>query len=516
MSEISYLTTVEPQLLRIRGALASEESAGQGSKAETSDHRILSRQSNSSDDTVDTCPIDDSVDLSHRMSVDTVFSQASSFSDVTIAPALKSPFAAAFGEVALLCRTISTTPSLESESTDTSLGSPLSSPPIPPKRPPRLRRPPRAALATQQDAPMNLDRYGTFFTRFEPPASPIESTPGCSRGDSMCLDPDLASEIAKKVMQAEQQNLEQASTVPLGTRRLDSPAASASLLFSDVTESKADGRYWINAASEHTHASTSSLGTLRHSASRVPLASAFSNSSDEGCNTNGTYEAAMHRRRHAPRAQKGKTLISRAFKKFGTNRVVSDLGPSRSQDDLVNWSRSTRDMCSSPALSILSATSSPDIRSRRISSESDLSSAGPCSRASTPIQYSSPVFGRHRLAQQVAFEETEELMDDGVTASPRMAPDGYFDTMVDSHVHLPSYHRGLRKQIYPPRVRYELRDTPSPVASPQMQQQQLPSPHASPSQWTTKLAGIHSHSFEPVRAGSPRLDFAGPRRFGTS
>ncbi|GAC73675.1 hypothetical protein PANT_9c00245 [Moesziomyces antarcticus T-34] len=402
------------------------------------------------------------------------------------------------------------------KSTDTSLGSPLSSPPIPPKRPPRLRRPPRDTLATQQDAPMNLDRYGTFFTRFEPPASPIESTPGCSRGDSICLDPDLASEIAKKVVQAEQQNLEQASTVPVGTRRLDSPAASASLLFSDVTESKADGRYWINAASEHTHASTSSLGTLRHSASRVSLASAFSNSSDEGSNTNGTYEAAMHRRRHAPRAQKGKTLISRAFKKFGTNRVVSDLGPSRSQDDLVDWSRSTRDMCSSPALSILSATSSPDIRSRRISSESDLSSAGPCSRASTPTQYSSPVFGRHRLAQQVAFEETEELMDDGVTASPRMAPDGYFDTMVDSHVHLPSYHRGLRKQIYPPRVRYELRDTPSPVASPQMQQQQLPSPHASPSQWTTKLAGIHSHSFEPVRAGSPRLDFAGPRRFGTS
>jgi hypothetical protein len=60
MSEISYLTTVEPQLLRIRDALASEESAGQGSKAETSDHRILSRQSNSSDDTVDICPIDGS------------------------------------------------------------------------------------------------------------------------------------------------------------------------------------------------------------------------------------------------------------------------------------------------------------------------------------------------------------------------------------------------------------------------------------------------------------------------
>lgn len=310
--------------------------------------------------------------------------------------------------------------------------------------------------------------------------------------------------------------LEQASTVPVATRRLDSPAPSASLLFSNVTEGKGDGRYWMNAASSSAHASTSSLGTLRHSASRVSLASAFSNSSDEGSNTNGTYEAALHRRGHAPRAQKGKTLISRAFKKFGTNRVVSDIGPSRSQDDLVNWSRSTRDMCSSPALSILSATSSPDIRSRRISSESDVSSVGPCSRASTPTQYSSPAFGRHRLAQQVAFEETEELMDEGVTASPRMAPDGYFDTMVDSHVHLPSYHRGLRKQIYPPRVRYELRDTPSPVASPQMQQQQLPSPHSSPSQWTTKLAGINSHSFEPVRAGSPRFDFAGPRRFGAS
>ena len=340
---------------------------------------------------------------------------------------------------------------------------------VPPPRPPRASSRPkqstvRVIAASVPESPKPQDWYDPS-AGYKSPRCSIESARGCGRADSIDLDPHLENEAARDfrrgVSFAHQVLVFPASDDCLTPSTESTPSRSATAARTDASNSDDEVAY-----GPFRRCASTLPGTMGPSMSCVSLASAFSGSTSS---SNCDERSKLRRRTGLLSIKAGKALLSSAIKKLSAS-PVAEQGP-------VRGAARSRDLPSNPAISprrpALPTTAKP-LNAAATTGSSDESDGGisrdfPARSLSSPSTISLPIRGksatsrtRRGLSQATAEAQREkETKDMGRPTRPALDQDDQqrSASRIDEKVpaHLPSYHRGLRKQVYPPRVRYEVR-----------------------------------------------------------
>ncbi|SPO20113.1 uncharacterized protein UTRI_00508_B [Ustilago trichophora] len=436
-------------------------------------------------------------DASGRTSEDTIYSCASSFNEDSSIPSF------GFGEKTASLHLLPVIQPLHVSKRGTV--APTSTPAassLPPPRPSRSVRPPRhdlppAPAPCLKKSPNSRYCYDPFV-EYETQRSSLESTRSCGRADSIDLDPDLDNEAAKE-FQAGLFFARQAFEPSAGASvdHLAPPGCRTSPRHQDP-----HGTYSSDYDDDIGCRSLGSFpkrlpGKLAPCASYVSLASAFSSGSSE----DETHDGKMRRRGRTPSIRAGKALISLAIKKLSATGVVSTAAASNNSQLTINSIRLRRPVLSKADRP--SSKTSPAISALRSSVESDTDS-GPeittpsimaASSASSSPRTTSPAHMKRLASSRVRSEAQREIKDALPATTSTQTNQNVTD---ESHVHLPSYHRGLRKQMYPPRVRYEIRQG---LSLPTTRQ---PSPPAHPGHYTPRVR--FSSGQDELRRPRPAFD----------
>ncbi|SAM69111.1 uncharacterized protein UBRO_00692 [Ustilago bromivora] len=327
----------------------------------------------------------------------------------------------------------------------------------PPPRPPRAFRPPKqdsAPSPTRTHRRLALpSRHYCYdpFSGFEVPDSSIDSTLSRSRADSIDLDPDMYEVIAKQHKAG--------STYPIQTVESydndDFAKPLAWLVLDNDTATYDTSLSALDASSLHQIPKCPprrAKGALTASTSYASLVSAFSTSSK-------TIDASENNKlRTQPRASSfmaSKMFITSALRKLSVN--ASSLSGISSQDSNLTmrslWKRRTsQSFVSQPSAlaSSVSVTHGYDDSD----SDSELEAVIPKMAFDATLPSTSAA-SSPRSTVSVLRQMTDKAGKEDVTTLP-IATEPIPESVRQGHLSLPSYHRGLRKKMYPPRVRYEV------------------------------------------------------------
>ncbi|SPO21031.1 uncharacterized protein UTRI_00508 [Ustilago trichophora] len=451
-------------------------------------------------------------DASGRTSEDTIYSCASSFSEDSNIPSF------GFGEKPASLDLLPVIEPLHVSKRVTF--APASTPAassLPPPRPSRSIRPPRHDLPPVPATIMKKSPQSQYcydpFVEYEAQRSSLESTRSCGRADSIDLDPDLDNEAAREFQAGlyfARQALEPGASA--SADHLAPPSRRTFPLYRELHGTTSSDYYEDVGCGSLDPFPARLPGTLAPCASYTTLASAFSSGSSE----EGNHDAKMRRRARTPTIRAGKALISSAIKKLSASAVVSTAAASIDSQLTINTIRLRRPVLSkadrpsfktAPAVSALRRSVESDTDSSPESSAPSITAASPASSSLRTISPSHEGRSASSRAGSEAQREREfkdaqrerefkdaqrEIKD----ALPATTPAHKNHNVTDeSHVHLPSYHRGLRKQLYPPRVRYEIRQG---LSLPTTRQ---PSPPTTPGHYAPR-----------VRFSSGQYELRGPRQ----
>lgn len=413
-----------------------------------------------------------------RTSEDTVYSCASSFTEeISITPSTGTE------------KTLSPGPSSVAQSFHLNKSSPNETLPSstvttsPPPRPPRAARPPKTSLPGTATAPKVVDKATRkpycydVFADYELPRASLESTRGCGRADSFELDPDLENEAAREFREG----------LLFARQALNSrdsayhPAPSGWPASTSIpTQRRTDASDCDDdAGCFSTYLSPlQSSGPSGPSTSYVSLVSAFSS----GSSNDGRDRSKLRKRARVPSTWATKALISSAIKKLsastaaGVNatshdsQLSSKSGRLRRRSIVTNTSQPSR---SAPSISTTRSTVGSDNDSCAEMSARSSSRAPSVSTSQLTVSPAGSL--KHKSTPNVT--KTKVKKKDPVPATPSTDDPGKgrgdsTSAVEEGQGSLPSFHRGLRKQMYPPRVQYEVRQDarqqvrpPSPSAS---------------------------------------------------
>lgn len=366
----------------------------------------------------------------------------------------------------------------------------------PPSRPPRALRPFKQDPASSSSSssrkvpPPKRQYCYDPFVEYELPRCSLESTYSCSRADSFDLDPDIGNFVAREpkndsihCRQIVESQDNGALAGPPTWLTLDDVMATY-----DTTTWALDdvGIFQMPTCPLRREQGVSSL-SLPYSP-LAPTSSSIAKATVADDATDG---------RTRPRATSfmtGKALITSAIRKLST--TATTLTGVSSQDVSSRWTlRRTR--------SKLALTSELPC-STSVKHNADDSDEDSASEAFTPPQLSIatlpivpsdivPLPAISHLKLEISKAVKEEKAISSVVGSHNVREDTR-----EARTSLPSYHRGLRKQLYPPRVRYEVSLASTKV----------------PVRWQSSPIPSNPHFVSPMQQPSvtePRAAFDGPR-----
>ncbi|SNX81764.1 uncharacterized protein MEPE_00469 [Melanopsichium pennsylvanicum] len=351
--------------------------------------------------------------------------------------------------------------------------------------------------------PSASDGYSYYpFTEYKAPRSSFVSTHSCGRADSIDLDPDFVKRPAQALREG--LFLNQQGPQPSGSSdhiaSLILPRSSPyskDLTIIDSLDEEEDNVIYSTVQpapkvfSEKPATSCSFVSVA--SAASVSIGKIGHVAESKDCRLGASIKS-------------GRAFVSHTVRKLSPRVMDSATNASNDSKHSSNSLRLRSRNFMKKATSFESALAHSSMQ-RPLESDNSLGQASDvglvpsASYVAPPSQFRTSVSGNRSMMLQarVAARKTEQ--EAGIGDAPSAVTKGTKTVVPEwMHTNLPSYHRGLRKQVYPPRVRYERRNGlshtlprySSPSAAPPAQFRPLVQHLSDDDQWRGPGSGLRA------------------------